>query len=249
MIAAKFNRTEFAPDMYSMDRDSGLYSIYPEAKFGALAAWAWGYHRCVDALADMPYVDGMKIAVTGHSRGGKTALLAGATDERIAFINANASGTGGAACFRYHMVSDKPFDGVRESEPLHVTKEVVRNWYCDALWKYVGHEAELPFDQHFLEAMAAPRCLLQTEGMLDLWANPKGTLQTHLAVLELYRFLGSPENTGIHYHNGGHDQGMEDITALLDFMECRMNGKPLPEQLQQNPFPDMPPIYDKCPSA
>src|SRR5687768_17450646 len=95
---AEFNRLELAPD--NANRDAGLYLAYPDGDFAALAAWAWGFHRCVDVLEQLPQIDKSKIAITGHSRGGKATLLAGATDERIALVNPNASGTGGGAPFR-----------------------------------------------------------------------------------------------------------------------------------------------------
>ena len=81
-------------------RDSGLYRLYPDAEFGVCSAWAWAAHRCVDALLTMDEVQSDGIAVTGHSRGGKTAILAGATDERIAVTNPNNSGCGGAGLLR-----------------------------------------------------------------------------------------------------------------------------------------------------
>ena len=100
-ILAQFNRVELAADVRSSDRTSGIYSLYPGEMFGALAAWAWGYHRCVDVLAGFDTVDKTRIAVVGHSRGGKASLLAGATDERIALTSANDSGCGGAGCYRW----------------------------------------------------------------------------------------------------------------------------------------------------
>lgn len=98
-ILAQFSRTAVVPDLYNSDRKTGLYDVYPEGEFGALAAWAGGYHRCVDFLVTLDSVDPNGIAVVGFSRGGKTALLAGATDERIALTAPNGSGSGGAGCF------------------------------------------------------------------------------------------------------------------------------------------------------
>src|SRR5207244_1529508 len=90
---AEFNRLELAPDLPG--RTGLIYDAYPNADFGALAAWSWGYHRCVDFLCTLDYIDKSKIAIVGSSRGGKCALFAGATDTRIALTNANASGAGG----------------------------------------------------------------------------------------------------------------------------------------------------------
>ena len=100
IMLAQFSRVEVVPDVYNSNRDQGLYLAYPDHTFGALAGWAWGFHRCVDVLCALAFVDKNRIAVTGHSRGGKAALLAGATDDRIALTAPNGSGAGGAAAGR-----------------------------------------------------------------------------------------------------------------------------------------------------
>ena len=64
---------------------------------GTIAAWAWGFHRCVDYLVTEPGVDPHRIAALGHSRNGKTALLAAAFDERIAIAFPHQAGCGGSA--------------------------------------------------------------------------------------------------------------------------------------------------------
>src|SRR5687767_13619006 len=98
-MLAEFDRTEIAPDKNV--RDIGAYPHYPEHDWRALSAWAWGFHRVVDYLLTRDDVDPKHIAVTGHSRGGKASLLAGATDERIGLTNPNNSGCGGAGCYRF----------------------------------------------------------------------------------------------------------------------------------------------------
>lgn len=230
-ILAQFNRVEIVPDVYRSERTSGLYPVYPEKCYGALAAWAWGYHRCVDGLVGMDCVDASRIAVVGHSRGGKTALLAGATDERIALTCANDSGAGGAGCYRWQGP---------ESEKLADTIRMIPYWFGPRLKEFVGRENELPFDQHFLKALVAPRALLTTEALGDLWANPTGTMQTHLAAREVYRFLGAEERCGIWYRDGGHDHGVADWRAFLDYMEWQLCGRAPRGRFDSNPYPDMP---------
>lgn len=214
-ILAQFNRVELAPDARHSERTSGIYPLYP-GDYGALAAWAWGYHRCVDVLSRMDAVDESRIAVVGHSRGGKASLLAGATDERIALTSANDSGCGGAGCYRLQGPDSETLGDILRNFPF---------WFGPRLGDYIGNETELPFDQHFLKAMVAPRLLLTTEARGDLWANPSGTWQTHLAAREVYRFLGVEEKIGIWYRDGGHAHGPADWGALLDFMDWQFRGQ------------------------
>lgn len=233
-ILAQFNRTELAPDLYNSERTSGIYPVYPGSHFGALSAWAWGYHRCIDVLVGMDCVDASRIAITGHSRGGKAVLLAGATDERIALSCPNNSGAGGAGCFRWQGP---------ESETLADLIRAIPYWFGPGLKEYVGRENELPLDQHYLKALIAPRALLTTEALGDLWANPSGTWQTHVAAKEVYRFLGVEKNIGIRFREGGHEHNRIDWRVLLDFADLHFRGIESPEPYDQNPFPDLKPCF------
>ncbi len=233
-ILAQFNRTEIGPDNGRSDRDTGLYRVYPEGTYGALAAWAWGYHRCVDVLAQRPEVDVARIAVVGHSRGGKAVLLAGATDSRITLTAANNSGCGGAGCFRWQGPKSETLADILRGFPY---------WFAPDLKAFVGREADLPFDQHELKALIAPRALLTTEALGDHWANPSGTWQSHRAAREVYRFLGVEERLGIRYREGGHQLGPDDWRTILDFMGRQSGGEPSAAGFNQNPFPDLPSAF------
>ena len=232
-ILADFNRCEFAPDLgpNKSDQNSALYASYPNGDFGALAAWVWGYHRCVDFLLTLPEVDKEKLAITGHSRGGKAVLLAGATDGRIALTAPNCSGCGGAGCYR--------FQGP-QSETLAMITQSFPNWFTPKLKDFVGREDEIPFDQHFLKALIAPRALLTTEALDDLHANPSGTYQTHLAAREVYKFLGRPEKIAIAFRPGVHEHNTDDFTTLLDFADQVFFKKKAKRDWNANPFPDLP---------
>lgn len=231
---ALFNRTELAPDVYDTDRSRGLYPFFPDIPFGALSAWAWGYHRVVDALLGLDWVRRDALVAVGHSRGGKTALLAGATDERIALTAPNNSGCGGAGCFRW------PGPECETTADLHRN---ISYWFGPELWQYEGRESEMPFDQHVLKALVAPRFLLTTEAFGDLWANPQGTWQTHRAAQEVFRFLGAEERIAVHYREGGHKHAPEDWRTLLDFADACFSENPLPDAFRRNPFPDLPPAH------
>lgn len=231
---AEFNRVELAPDVYSEARDQGLYPLFPEMDFGALSAWAWGYHRAVDYLCTVPEVDESRIAIVGHSRGGKTVLLAGATDERIALTAPNDSGSGGAGCYRWQGP---------ESETLADTMEQIAYWFSPGLKGYVGREEDLPFDQHVLKALVAPRGLLSTEAYGDLWANPQGTWQTHRAAREVFRFLGAETQLGIWYRGGRHRHDWRDWMAFLAFADWCFTGQEPPWSFSDDPFPELPPAH------
>ncbi len=226
MVLAQFNRVELAADVYTAERASGIYPLYPDLRFGALSAWAWGYHRCVDILRTMLFADASRIAVTGHSRGGKTVLLAGATDDRIALVGANNSGAGGAGCFRIQG---------HGSETLADTMRAISYWFGPGLPAYVGRENELPFDQHFLKALIAPRALLTSEALGDAWANPIGTWHTHQAASQVYRLLGVEDRLGIAFRPGGHQHGLADWCTFLDFMEWQLCGKPCRRRFDWSP--------------
>jgi hypothetical protein len=227
VILALFNRTEIVPDHDQYGRTTGLYAAFPGLVFGAMSAWAWGYHRTVDFLLSLPEVDAAKIAISGHSRGGKAVLLAGVTDARIALTNPNNSGCGGAGCYRLQGPN---------SETLADIMRRYGYWFNPSLAEYIGRESELPFDQHFLKAAVAPRLLLTTEALDDHWSNPSGTWHTHLAALEVYRFLGLAEKIGIWYRSGGHAHGLADFQVLLDFIHWQFSGRQPQTQFNSSPF-------------
>ena len=235
-IVADFNRLELAQDLgrNPPKRDFGLYGMYPDGDFGALAAWAWGYHRAVDLLVTLPRVDKQKIAITGHSRGGKAALLAGVTDERVALTAPNNSGCGGAGCYRVQGHKSETLENILTNFP---------SWFTPRLEEFVGRENELPFDQHSVKALVAPRALLTTEALGDYNANPTGTWQSHRAAREVYQFLGHPDRIAIFYREGPHEHGSDDFMVLLDYADQVFFNKPSKRDWNANPFPDHPAAY------
>ena len=230
-MVARFNRVEFANDLLREHRRTGgIYDLYPGMTFGAISAWAWGYSRAMDALETIDAVDTARVAITGHSRGGKTVLLAGAVDERFAVVNPNGSGCCGAGCFRYRT---EPRNGLRPSEEISDLMDIVPYWFGPELAKYSGKDTELPFDQHFLKAAVAPRKLIETNGFDDSWANPKGSYITYEAAREVYELYGASENIAYRIREGGHDQKPSDFDALLAFIE---NANAVTEGYGTTPF-------------
>jgi len=238
----KFDRTEFAPDMYNSDRVDGLYPFWPDLGFSAISAWAWGYHRVVDALFELPYIDTDHIAITGHSRGGKTVLLAGATDERIQYVNPNGSGTHGCGCYRYVQKEEEGLYHDARSEELKDLFRAVPYWMGQGMREYIGKESELPHDMHFIKALIAPRVLLETNGYGDIWCNPRGSYLTFLAAREVWKLYGKEKRCQTWYREGGHDHGWDDFKALFDLLEVFIYKKT--EWKEKEPYDDMEKLHN-----
>lgn len=211
---ASFNRCEVARDRVGA-QNVGIYRAFP-GTYGALSAWAWTYHRAYDALLRNPRIDTSKVIVTGHSRGGKTVELATATDKRIAMVADNCSGCGGFGCFRVSGKGCEHLSDITRAFPF---------WFAPDFAKWAGHEEDLPFDQHYLAALIAPRLRLVQVAKGDTWANPVGACVSFRASVEAYRFLGAEENNHIVFRNGGHSHSLIDWRHTLDFAEKHLLGK------------------------
>lgn len=237
MYLVLFDRVSIVPDNASSGRNAPLYRAYPDCTFGAIGAWAWGYSRCVDALLQLGIGDPDWIVFTGLSRGGKTCLLAGALDVRAAIVNPVATCAGGGACYRVHMKAMTE-DGQQElrSETLEDLLSKFRFWMGPELGKYAQDESKLPFDCHFLKAMVAPRVLLESQAMSDIWANPIGAWQSSAAAQEVYKMFGCPENVQWYWRSGVHDQTPEDGQMLANLILHQKDGVPLHEKYGVLPF-------------
>ena len=238
-----FDRTELAHDAKD-GRKGQLYETYPEYTFGALGAWAWGYSRCVDALEilfgekDEPEIDLKTVVFTGHSRGGKTAALAGALDERAAIVNPNQSGMCGCGCYRIRMSGY--CEGVGKPDRSEVLSDDVTlfpYWTGPELAMYVDRETELPFDSHFLKALIAPRVFYTSDAAADIWANPIGAWMTNMAAKEAWELLGVPENLYWSYREGVHSHTPDDIKMLVGLIKHYRDASiPIPEGFFATPF-------------
>jgi hypothetical protein len=213
------------PDFHD-EFKNGVHALYPELQeqddnFTAIGAWAWGLSRAMDALENDPHVNARQVAVIGHSRLGKTALWAGATDERFALVISNDSGSGGAALFRRCF-----------GERIHNLNASFPHWFSKRFKHYDQKEHTLPFDQHMLIALMAPRPVYVGSATLDTWADPKGEfLAAHGAnpAYRLFGHVGLPSNQwpapdqpvqgriGYHLRTGKHDLSPYDWTQYMAF--------------------------------
>ncbi len=174
------DKPDFTGGVYPFFRQSDRPERTP-TEWGAIAAWAWGVQRAVDYVVTDKQLDPRRIVVFGHSRNGKAALLAAAFDERIAAVIPHQAGCGGSAPSRRKNPKGEPVTRINQNFP---------HWFDEIFHECGGHEEKLPFDQHCLIALCAPRAVLLTNGDEDQWADPPGQLEMLRAAAPVYRLLG-----------------------------------------------------------
>ena len=232
--------TMFYQDIYPDTpgrEETGIVSLFPgfapnqksPDEWQALGAWAWGSSRIADYLETQNRVDMNKLMIMGHSRHGKAALWAGAQDKRFKIVISNDSGCGGAA------MSKRVF-----GENIARITNAFPHWFCQAFNQYAHNEAGLPFDQHQLIALIAPRKAYIASAVEDTWADPKGEfLAGYYAgpVYELYGLKGLGTNVhpplhqpimndvGYHIREGIHDVTDYDWISFMDYADKHF-GKP-----------------------
>ena len=145
--------------------------------------------RAIDYLAQQPEIDAKRIAVVGHSRNGKTAMLAAAMDERIALAIPSQAGCGGTAPCRLPAALQNPPDGKLIHETVERINTSFPHWFCTNFKAFNKTTEQLPFDQHSLIALCAPRPVLLSCATEDLWANPAGQFAMLRAADPVYRLL------------------------------------------------------------
>src|SRR5262245_39476026 len=219
---ATFYNGDVDPD--EKDKRGGLRPVLdPDQKAGTIAFWAWGVHRVIDHLVTRDELDPKRIIVVGHSRLGKTALLAAAFDERIALAIPHQAGCGGTAPSRGKV-----------GESVARINASFPHWFNANFKKFNGRPEHLPFDQNALAALVAPRPVLFSNAVEDTWANPDGQFEVLKAAEPVYKLLkaGGLEShdrpavgklyagtLGYFIREGPHSMTREDWKVFLDFAD------------------------------
>lgn len=199
-------------------------------EWGVLAAWSWGLSRVLDHFEKDNAINPKQIGIQGHSRWGKTALLAGALDPRWAIVFASCSGSMGASLEKRSF--GETIDNVAGPGEYH--------WMAGNFLKYGGNWKMMPVDAHELMTLIAPRPLFITGGTKDSWADPKGEFLACVAASPVYTLLGkkgvgttempAPDvslidgELAFRNHEGGHVDSL-DWPVFLEFAKRELQLK------------------------
>lgn len=189
---------------------------------GAIAAWAWVYSRVVDLLEADDRYDADRIAVWGHSRNGKSALLAAAHDPRVDLVIAHQAGTGGTTLTRSYA-----------GESVAQITEGYPHWFAPAYAAYAERELDIPVDQHQLIALVAPRPVLIGGAWRDQWSDPQGSFRAAQGATPVYQLYGSEglrqprlgdfdpsADLSLFMRPGLHGVNGRDWAHFLDFLDA-----------------------------
>jgi dienelactone hydrolase len=204
----------FAADpVYGFDDDSDQYiDLYPKFDFACIARWAWAASRAVDYLYTLQEVDRRSIAIAGHSRNAKQALIAAAFDERITAAVSSSGNTGASTPWRY---TSDPF----VTESIEQITTIFPHWFHPRLRFFAGREDKLPFDQNSVLALIAPRSLMLSGSCTEDQSCDLGIEHNYRALRTVYEFLGAPQNIGLRQRVGAHATTAGDIEDYIDFLD------------------------------
>ncbi|KAH9894814.1 hypothetical protein C8Q73DRAFT_645382 [Cubamyces lactineus] len=198
-----YANSDMAQQNDASSRGVGLfYNLYGKsATASAMTAWAWGVSRIIDALEQTPTanINTQKIAVTGCSRDGKGALMAGALEPRIALTIPQESGSGGDACWRLSLYEQNEGSVVQTATEI-VTENV---WFSTNFDNYVNDLNVLPYDHHLLAALIAPRPMISFENTDYVWLSPLSSFGCMTAAHTVWEALGVADFHGFE-QVGGH---------------------------------------------
>lgn len=199
----------------SRDDTDSFVAAYPGHDWSRLTRRAWAASRAVDYLIQsVPQADRQRIAITGHSRNGKQALIAAALDERISLVISSSSGTGGTMAARY-------FAEEHFGESVEKIVRSFPDWFHPRLRFFAGREHKLPVDMHELVALSAPRPMLLSIALNDSVESTWAMQQTYNAVRRVYTLHGAQEKLRILWRPGGHETHPAVIERYLDWCDTQ----------------------------
>ncbi|CDO70357.1 Carbohydrate Esterase Family 15 protein [Trametes cinnabarina] len=203
LVIAYDGNSDMAQQNDQSSRGVGLfYDLFgANASASSMVAWTWGVSRIIDALERTPQaqINTNKIAVTGCSRNGKGALMAGAFEPRVALTIPQESGSGGDACWRLSLYEQD------QGSVVQTATEIVQEnvWFSTDFANYVNDLSVLPFDHHSLAAMIAPRPMISYENTDFVWLSPLSSFGCMSAAHTVWEALGVADHHGFE-QVGGH---------------------------------------------
>lgn len=215
-----YNNDDIGAQINQSSRGEGkFFQLYPDKTAGAMIAWAWGVSRILDALEMLPTanIDPRKVAVTGCSRNGKGALVAGAFDSRIALTIPQESGSGGTACWR---LSDYENDNGTTQTASEIVQENV--WFASQFDEFANTTVDmLPFDHHMLAGLVAPRGLLVIDNIGYEWLGPWSSYGCMKTAHRIFQALGVSGHLGYsmaesHPHCSFPSYQQPELQAFID---------------------------------
>ena len=210
-------------------RTTRFFPAYPGYDWGLLGCWAWGVSRIVDYLETDAAIDPARLIVSGVSRTGKSALVAGAFDERIALTAPVVTGGGGVGAYRFSGAGRGGKEGLGEMMKKYP------NWFSPHLHEFWGRTDRLPFDQHWFLALVAPRAFLALEGTADPVSLADAVQQSWLHAQPVFSLLGATDRLGVNYADHAHALTPDDWTALMDFADRHLRGRDQLRRFDQFP--------------
>jgi hypothetical protein len=228
---ATFKAAQIEPDIRHGSWEKSIRKVFAKPgqdrpgpdEWGAIGAWAWGLSRVMDYIETDPDVDANRVCVAGFSRFGKTAMWAGAQDQRFAIIFSGESGCGGAVIVRRGF-----------GETVKIINSKFPHWFCLNFRTYGDRVNDLPVDWHMLIALMAPRPVYIATAEQDLWGDPRGSFLAAKYAEPVYKLFGEkglgvedmpPLETpvgdyiGFHIRRGGHALTDYDWQQFLNFAD------------------------------
>ena len=231
--AIAFWNGDIAPDC-NRGLSEGVFAVFgdtsrpdrPKDAWGVLSAWAWGASRVMDWIETEPLLDAQHVAVVGHSRGGKTALVAGVYDKRFAMACSNDSGCSGAKLNHIDLPRSEHLADIVTTFPY---------WFCRNYVRHVNAETAWRVDQHEFVALMAPRLVCIASATGDAWAGPQGEYASGALASPAWELYGKkglvsngfpPPDTPLqegcisyHLRTGKHNLTPYDWNVYMDFAD------------------------------